>query len=462
MKRILGWWNRIWQGWRQDRLLQAVMRNTGYLFSGNTLSMVITSLMGLLTAVMLGAAGYGELGMIVMYASSINRLFSFRMGEVVIKYAGQHLALGERLQASAVIKTAAAVEAVTSLFAYLLLVITAPAAALYIIKDPQAAPLIVFYGISLLGSLIAETSTATLQLGGHYRTQAVLTLAQSLLTAVLIVVAFVLHGGLAAVLIAYLAGKLALGLGSAVMALYWMRSLLGEGWHQTPFHLFANRREMARFAISTNLSGTINLVIRDSEVLWVGFFLSKVEAGYYKFALALMNVILMPITPFITTTFPEITRSVAQKSWRRLRNLIQRTSMVAAAWTLACGVGILLLGSWVLTLLKNGEYLPSYPAILILLLGFGTANIFFWNRPLLLAFGKPNYPLVITALVGAFKTVLMFILVRPYGFLAQAALMSSYFVVSVSLIVRKGWILMRGEETSSLRENETGVLTNGH
>ncbi|NPV85272.1 MAG: oligosaccharide flippase family protein [Anaerolineae bacterium] len=461
MKCILGWWNRIWQGWRQDRLLQAVMRNTGYLFSGNTLSMVITSLMGLLTAVMLGAAGYGELGMIVMYASSVNRLFSFRMGEVVIKYAGQHLALGERRQASAVIKTAAAVEAVTSLFAYLLLVITAPAAALYIIKDPQAAPLLVFYGISLLGGLIAETCTATLQLGGHYRTQAALTLVQSLLTAVLIAVAFVLHGGLVAVLFAYLAGKLVLGLGSAIMALHWMRSLLGEGWHQTPFHLIANRREMARFAISTNLSGTINLVIRDSEVLWVGFFLSKVEAGYYKFALALMNVILMPITPFITTTFPEITRSVAQKSWRRLRDLIQRTSMVAAAWTLACGVGILLLGNWVLTLLKNGEYLPSYPAILILLLGFGTANIFFWNRPLLLAFGRPNYPLVVTALVGACKTLLMFILVRPYGFLAQAALLSSYFIVSVSLIVRKGWVLMKGEEASSLRENEMGVLTNG-
>jgi hypothetical protein len=39
---------------------------------------------------------------------------------------------------------------------------------------------------------------------------------------------------------------------------------------------------------------------------------------------------------------------------------------------------------------SGGEYLPALPVILVLLAGYGFANVFFWNRPLLLAFGKPT------------------------------------------------------------------------
>jgi hypothetical protein len=38
------------------------------------------------------------------------------------------------------------------------------------------------------------------------------------------------------------------------------------------------------------------MVIRDSEVLWVGYFLSAAQAGYYKFALAIMNMVVLPVS----------------------------------------------------------------------------------------------------------------------------------------------------------------------
>jgi len=118
--------------------------------------------------------------------------------------------------------------------------------------------------------------------------------------------------------------------------------------------------------------------------------------------------------------------------------LLQRTTFIAAAWTAACAVGLLLVGKPILGWLNDGAYLPAYSAILILLIGFGMANVFFWNRPLLLSLGKPGFPLKITAIIGAIKTGLMFVLVRPFGILAQAGLLSFYFVTSVGLIVWKG------------------------
>lgn len=438
MNKLRSWWSL----WKQDRLLQKVIRNTGYLFSGNTASMVLTTIMGFMVAILLGPSQYGALGIIVMYASSINRLLSFRMGELVIKYAGHHLAHGEKSQAGSIIKTAVLFEASVSLLAYLFLLVSAPLAAQIFLKDPTQAPLIRLYGLMLLANLVTESATAVLQLNNDFRLQAVLNLAQSLLSFIWAGIVYLNGGGLAAVLNAYLAGKVLMGLGTAAAAYIRFPNLTGTGWLKTALHVPENWREMVRFAVSTNLSSTINLLIRDSEVLWVGLFLSKVEAGYYKFALAVMNIILMPVAPLIHTTFPEINRSTSQKNWKPLKSMLGRTTVIAAVWTVGCAAGLLVAGKWLLGLISAGAYLPSLPAIAILLVGYGLANILFWNRPLLLAFGLPGFPLKVSAIIGALKTGLMFVLVRPFGFLAQAGLMSAYLALTVLINVFKGLSLL--------------------
>jgi O-antigen/teichoic acid export membrane protein len=437
-----------WQTWRQDRLLQLVTRNSGYLFSSNGISSVITAAQGFMAAVLLGPSDFAVLGMVITYASSVNRLLSFRMGELVIKYSGQYLAVGRKDQAAAVIKAAGSTEAVTSVLAYLLLVLSSQLAAVYIIKDLPTQSWINFYAVALLLNLMTETSTAVLQVGGHFRSQAMLNLVQSVVTGVWILVVFVTHGGLYQVLVAYLAGKAVFGLGVMALAFYWMKPLLGEDWWRAPLTLLPRRRELLSFAISTNLSGTINMIFRDSEVLWVGFFTTKLQAGYYKFALAAMNVVLMPVTAILSSSYPEVNRLVAVKAWGQLRRLLRRTSIMALAWTGACTLGIGTLGYFLLAHLKQGAYLPSFPAILILLAGYGVANVAYWNRPLLLAFGLPLFPMNVTAAVGAVKTALMFVLVSPLGFLAEAALLSGYLAISVTIIVQRGLKVLRESENA--------------
>ncbi len=426
------------QKWQQDKQLSMVIRNSGYLFSSNSISMVLSSLVGLAAALLLGPTDYGALGMITLFASSINRLLSFRMGELVVKYAGGALALDDRQRAAAVVKFAAIAEGITSLVAYIILVALANLAARIIIKDPTVTAYIMIYGLMILGNMLAETGTAVLQVTNHFRSQAVLNLVQNVTTALWIGIAFLTKSGLGSILTGYLMGKLIFGIGTVILMMIHAPSSLGSGWWRTSLKTLPDWRSLASFAFTTNLSGTINMVIRDSEVLWVGFFLTKADAGYYKFALAIMNIILMPISPFINTTFPQISSSVAKFEWHRLKTLLQRTTLIAAAWTAACALGLLLVGRPLLNWLKGGAYLPAYPVIMILLIGFGIANIFFWNRPLLLSLGKPGYPLKVTAITGMVKTILMFVLVKPYGILAQAGLMSFYFTISVGLIVWKG------------------------
>ncbi len=181
---------------------------------------------------------------------------------------------------------------------------------------PSTLPLFLIYGLSILSNITTETATGVLQVGGHYKSQALINFLQSVATAAIIVYAYFSQTGLMTVLMAYLTGKMILGLAPIVLALYWLPKMLGNDWLKAPFSLLPPKKEFIKFSLSTNFSSTINMVARDSEVLWVGYFFSPLEAGYFKTALAIINLVVMPITPFISTTYPEITRAVAQFNWR--------------------------------------------------------------------------------------------------------------------------------------------------
>jgi len=112
-----------WQRWRSDQLLQPILKNTGYLFSSNTLAMLLGMLQSIFAARLLGVTGFGIIGTVTVFASTINRLFSFRMGDLTVKYLGEFVTRGEKEKAGALVKVGALTEAGTSLLAFAVLVV---------------------------------------------------------------------------------------------------------------------------------------------------------------------------------------------------------------------------------------------------------------------------------------------------------------------------------------------------
>lgn len=431
--------------WGKDVVLKKVIGNSAYLFGSQAVGAVIS----ILTANFLGVASFGELGVVISFVTNINRLLSFRMGDFVVHYVGGFLVKDQREEAAAVLKVAAFTEAATSLFAYLVVVLLAGWGATNFANDPSTRPLFLIYGMAILANLMAETAMGALQVTGHFRSQALLNLLQSLLTAGLFFVVFLNRGGVFEVMLVYLAGKIVLGVGPLVLALYWLPKSLGKGWWRTSLrgHL-PERKPMIRFALNSNFSSTVTIVARDSEVLWVSYFFDTAVAGYFKVALAVINLMVMPITPFISTTFPEITRHIARREWARLKQLLSRVTLISGIWTGAVGAGLLLLGRQLLfspwtifgrsIYIYKAEYAPAYSVLLMLLIGFGIANIFFWDRTLLLSFGKAGLPLRVSFFAMLGKILLAFLIVPVLGYQAEAALFSAYFAVSVGLLVFYG------------------------
>ncbi len=433
---------------RDDELFGRVISNSAHLFSNNSISLLLSLVQTVLAARLLGKSSLGLIAIVMSYASTINGLFSFRMSEVVVRYGGEYIEKGENQKAAAIIKAASMVETIVSVLAFIALALTAGLASHFIAKTPGTERLFIAFSIGLLANFNAETSTGILQLTNRIKLIGKINLIQSVISASIVVAAFLLHGGLAIILIAYLIGKTVLGLGLFVAAQVQLRRVLGSGWRNTPLSALPVPRELFKFAFSSNLSGTIILIFRESEPLWVGFFLNTAAAGLYKIAYGIVSYLSVPADPLILTVYPELNRLVVQKAWPRLRDFLRKVTTLSFAYNMLIALGLVVFGRWVLSI-YGADYVDAYPVLLVLLLGLVFNYILFWNRPLLLAFGLPTFPLWATLAAGVLKVGLSFPLVPRYGYVMEAALLSFYYIFSVSIIVWRGMKELQHQEILS-------------
>ena len=437
----------MWNTLKNDKLLQKVIRNAGYLLSSNVLRMGVSIVQSIFAGRLLGVAGIGVIGTITVFATTLNKIFSFRMNELVVKYFGEAVAHEEKDKAAAIIKAAGIGEIFSAILSFLILVLFAPLAAERLAGDPATAPLFILYGTIILANFTYETAIGVIQVQNHFRNQAFINLISTITTASIIAWAYFTQKGLFEILLAYIIGKFILGLGTTLLGWREMNKLLGKDWWKTNFSSLPPIKELFGFAFSTNISNTIIHLVRDNEALWVAWFLTPVEVGYTKTALAIINLVQVPITPFISTSYPEINNAVIKEDWKLLRRLLKRITLISGTWTGVSAIGLALFGKWLL-LFYGTEFLPAYEPMLLYLIGLGFANILFWNRPLLLSLGLPMVPYRISLYCGIAKIGLAFLFVPQFGLNVEALLLSAFFVVSVSLIV------LRGLKEMKIREND--------
>jgi O-antigen/teichoic acid export membrane protein len=422
----------------QSEIIRRLVKNSGYLFSTTGISAGLSMVQGILVVRLLGVANYGILGAIITFTSVVNKFASFRMSELVIKYIGQFSEIGDNRRAAAVFKAAALTEMLASLIAYGLIWILAPLGARYLAKDITLANWFSLYGLIVLANLISESSTGLLQIFDRFRRMAALSVIQSVVTLAIVTVAFLTNGGLLQILLAYLAGKIVGALGLTIAAVLEANRRWGNDWWQAPISLLRPQvRELANFAISTNISASLSLVNKDSELLWISFFRGPVETGFYRLALTLANLVQMPISPLPQATYPELSREVARKNWGNVRYVLRQGSLMAGGYTLAATLVLLVFGQPIIRILYTPEFLPAYPALLILLAGFLVANTFYWNRTALLALGRPDFPTKINLGLAFLKLIGMFLLVPRFGYLASASLLAGSYILGVSISALK-------------------------
>ena len=470
-------------------MIRRIIANSSYLFSATGIVAVFSLVQNILVGRVAGVTGVGVLATIILFTSIVNRLASFRMSELVIKYIGMYTEEKDHAQAAAVFKIACTAEIMASILAFVLVILLAPLAAQWLAKDPGMTGWFMLYAFIILANLIAESSTGLMQIFNRYRSIAILSVWGSLVTLVGVALVFIYFQVLSitgwaqinvdsfpdliaffrttklsssfftgaqdtvanavqavpAILVAYILGKIVNAVGLTGMALHTASSEWGKGWWKTPISILRPQaRELVNFAVSTNLSASLSLINKDAEALWISLFRSPTETGYYRTALSLINLVQLPVSPLPQATYPELSREVARRNWRGVSDILRRGSFLSGSFSLVISVILALLGQQLILLLyKDPGFLPAYPALMILLPGFLIANTFFWNRIALLAFGRPDFPTKLNLVLAIAKIGGIFLLVPRYGYLASAALLSASYLVGVSIAVWKSRSILR-------------------
>src|SRR5215208_5235703 len=131
---------------QDDPLLQRVVRNSGYLFSSSTVSAALNVVQGIFIIRLLGGSGFGLLTIVMDFASNVNRLLSFRMSEVVVRYVGGAMAKENNERAAALVKGIGLTEIGASVLAYLALLALSSWGAKIFANNLSVVYLFRFYG----------------------------------------------------------------------------------------------------------------------------------------------------------------------------------------------------------------------------------------------------------------------------------------------------------------------------
>ena len=418
-----------------SEFLRRIVKNSSYLVSATVLAAGIGMVQNAFQARALGAAGIGLLAAVATFSNVINRFTSFRIDELVVKYVRLYEERRRHAQAAAVYKLAALLEMGGSVAAFLLILALAPLG-VYLFSDvPGVESIFILYGSLVLINIFFDSSDGMLQVFDRFDVKSIIDIGQGVVRLGLTVVVFFTGGGLQEMILAELAGRLLRSVAVMAFAFRTAGKQWGAGWWRTPLSVLRkDRRSLLTFAFSTNLSATVSLVSKDSEDLWVNAFLGNVTGGFYSLARTLIGLLQIPVSPLPSTTYPELSRAVAQDNWAAVRKVLGRGSVLAALYSIPVAVVLILFGREVIVLYANPEFLPAYKPLVILVLGYTFANIFYWNRAALLAFNRPVYPTLVN-LGGMLLKVAGIFLFASYGAVAFAALLSGYYIFTVSLAV---------------------------
>lgn len=419
---------------RRDSALRRIVANTGWLLGARGLLLPLALLESALVARLLGAEGYGMLGVVMSFVAVVHQLTSFRMHELVVGYMSKHIERGEPRAAAATLKASMLCEGVTALVAFSVIVIAAPWAARVFVKSPDSTALIWGYGLIILSEPLAGSTRGALQVLDKFATEAAIRVGRKVLLLALVGVAFLLETPLEGTIAAYVAAALVAGTYQIARTNRELRPVLGGDWLRTPLTAIRGRfREMARFALFTNIGATLSLVIREADVLWISYFRPPVEAGYYKLATSLLKAPFAAASPMTAATYPELARVLARGAVAHARHLLRRTTALAALWVVPVSIALAILAPWVVRLIYGAEFEPVAAAIRLLLIGATVANLLFWTRSALLALGRPEATLKIATVNAVLKVTLALAFIPAFGYLAAAAILSGLQWVGVIL-----------------------------
>ncbi|NQT33740.1 polysaccharide biosynthesis C-terminal domain-containing protein [bacterium] len=216
---------------------------------------------------------------------------------------------------------------------------------------------------------------------------------------------------------------------------------------------------MATFSLQSHTANVFGFLRLRFDWFMIDYFLDQRELGYYTIACMLIYALWYLPIAIAQVLIPHISSRISRdtEAGNELTPVLARLgTSVALLGALLLGV----LGYPIILLLPGEEFLPAYPALLIMLPGgvmLGLARILAGD---LIGRGLPKYSMVISISAFVINVVVNLIFIPKFGILGAAAtasithifagMMYVYFFTRVSGVRVRELLIMRKEDFTGL------------
>jgi O-antigen/teichoic acid export membrane protein len=412
-----------------------VLRNAGILLGGRGLNGVLGIGYMALTARGLGAAETGALVLINAFAMLIGDLVKFQSWQTVLQFGAPALHEGRRERLQQVIRLGLALDLASSLVG-----VAAALAGATLFADrlgwgaADARPAAVYMLTILL--MVSATPIGLMRLFDDFAALARQTALVAFVRLIGCGLAYLLHGGIEAFLLAWAAGQAA---GFAYLTTVTVRALRRRGLHQG----FRWRGPLSkdlpgvwRFAWSTNLSATLDVALTHVATLMIGGLAGPSQAAFWRLGRQVADALAKPARLIVQALYPELARMRAAGDEPGMWRLARRIGALGGALGAALLLVSALFGPALLTLVLGRAFAPAGEVVTWQVAAVVVGIFALPFEPMLISFGKAGSTAMVQVVVsGAFLAVLPWLMHR-FGLQgAGAGLLAAEFGLAAGFLV---------------------------
>lgn len=210
---------------------------------------------------------------------------------------------------------------------------------------------------------------------------------------------------------------------------------------------FSSLKRLVKFGFYVVLTNSVGLINNQIDSLLIGYFMTKVDVGYYAIAIIVMQAVTLLPTSVQTITSPLIASYHHNKEYKKIKLLIKNTLLKTYFITIVISIIIALCGKLLIQIFFSEEFMPAYVPMLILLLGYSISAPMIAVGGALASVGKIEISFQRSVLCMLINIILNFVLIPEFGLIgaAIATSLSLIFACITNLLLLNRYIFCKKE-----------------
>lgn len=414
-----------------------LFQNAAYLITGNIGQAVLAFVQGVIVTRTLGPSEYGVWGVILAFSGMTQAFLSFRTTEPLTRYIIEYKQRKDNSSLQLLFTTALLTDLATRVLAYGVILALSSRVAQSIAGGVNAIPIFWIYGATVLFGFADAVWYCVAREQKRFQLLAVIPL---ILASVQLAGVFILWKlerlnltGLAVLFLGISMLRLFINivyLKTTIYRCYGIR-LWGLNWREW----YGRQKELYgfwHFMKTTYLSSMVSTLVKNGDVLILGYYRSDAEVGWYRLAKNLVAMIQQVGGALASVIYQDLNELIVAKKMDDVKRGIIKLSRVWVP-TVILGTIVTILAAKPLIQLIYGEAFTeaSFP-FSILLMGVSVLITFFWAQPIILALNEYSYNLKLVAIVCGLAFISMVVVV-PYAGLIGLSINLAIMWSSISL-----------------------------